>query len=118
MEYTEGEWNVNDVGFERYSKYRKTVTGGKSFVVNTSLGMIASCEGDSQEESEANAHLIAAAPDMYEALKYFYTHFLTFIEDVKPGTWIYLDDYFSPQDRGKLEDVKQALSKAKPNVEW
>ena len=104
---TKGDWKV----IEGYNGIKDIVRSDSGFVASTQFRR-------PKGENEANAHLIAAAPDLYEALKYFYTHFLTFIEDVKPGTWINLDDYFSPQDRGKLEDVKQALSKAKPNVEW
>ena len=54
MEHTKGEW-----------KYRKDTRYHN--VVNESGGTIVQC--GTLDSSEANAHLIAAAPDMYEALK-------------------------------------------------
>ncbi len=60
MNYTKGEWKLNDVSFRR--DYRE-------FVVNADLRTTAESQGDSPEEAVANVHLIAAAPDMREALK-------------------------------------------------
>ncbi len=55
MNYTKGEWKVTK-GF-------KVVAGIKS------AQAVADVFGETAKEVEANAHLIAAAPDMYEALK-------------------------------------------------
>ena len=54
MEYTKGKWK-----YEKSYRYHN--------VINESGGTIVQC--GTLEESEANAHLIAAAPAMYEALK-------------------------------------------------
>jgi len=57
MNYTKGEW-------------RYTIIGLESKVVDERLGIIAHVsERNSLAEIEANAYLISAAPDMYEALK-------------------------------------------------
>lgn len=55
--------------------------------------------GDRDEEGEANAHLIAAAPDMYEALESF-VDFFSCVKDTKsvPEIW---------------ESAKNALAKAR-----
>ena len=56
MEYTKGEWTKF-----RFSKFHnwKVSTGDANWYVDCGM----------EEDSEANARLIAAAPDMYEALK-------------------------------------------------
>ena len=70
MNYTKGEWKVTDSAFSRFTAYRGRKQGGRTFVTTAlNLNQIAEAQGDTQEEAEANAHLIAAAPDMYEALK-------------------------------------------------
>lgn len=70
MEYTKGEWAVTNTAFERFSTFRGKRTGARTFVTNGfELDEIAEVQGDTEEEAEANAHLIAAAPDMYQALK-------------------------------------------------
>ena len=66
--HTKGEWKITDVAFARWSTYRKSVTGARNFVT-MDLGQVAEIHGDTEDESLANAHLIASAPDMYEALK-------------------------------------------------
>lgn len=56
MEYTTGEWRYED---------DRIVTGYRP-----DEGLIATMNGDQYEkENEANAYLITAAPNMYEALK-------------------------------------------------
>ncbi len=65
---TEGEWKVTDTAFARWSTYRKSVTGARVFVT-MGLGQVAEVHGDTEEEAQANAHLISASPDMYKALE-------------------------------------------------
>lgn len=74
MEYTKGPWeyvvgSTNYVDGGRYEGcYRGVIHGGK---LNMALAvMVADCL---QDEVEANAHLIAAAPAMREALKFITT---------------------------------------------
>ncbi|KKL87953.1 hypothetical protein LCGC14_1929560 [marine sediment metagenome] len=75
MEFTKGEWKVTDSAFSRYTTYRSNRTGGRAFVtVTEDLEQVAEAQGSTQEEAEANAHLIAAAPAMYEALKTLIIH--------------------------------------------
>ena len=70
MEYTKGDWKVTESAFNRFTTYRSKRSGGRIFVTfGEELGMIAEVQGDTQEEADANARLIAAAPDMYEALE-------------------------------------------------
>jgi len=61
MEYTKGEW-----------KAHLTLPDDQVWVLNKDsakiLASIHSKECPNETEREANAHLIAAAPDMYEAL--------------------------------------------------
>ena len=57
--YTKGDWEV-------YDRWNVRVAGGGRLVAN--CGGYSSNYEDVVEENEANAHLIAAAPDMYEAL--------------------------------------------------
>ncbi len=80
MEITKGNWEVSDSGFVRYSTFGRTTTGARKFVVNADIGIIAEAQGDTQEEADANANLIAAAPRLYTELKYIYDHILSFIE--------------------------------------
>ena len=55
MKHTQGEWNCD------------TNEGCKE--IRTSIGSIAQTDGINEEEDLANAKLIAAAPEMLEALK-------------------------------------------------
>jgi len=75
MNYTKGEWTVTDSAFERFHTYRSKRTGARIFVTTgMELDEIAEVQGDTEEEAQANANLIAAAPDMYEALKLYQKH--------------------------------------------
>jgi len=60
MGYTEGEWSVTDTEFNNnIGNYRMVVSG---------RDLICHLWPDSNPDTEANARLIAAAPEMYEAL--------------------------------------------------
>ena len=59
--FTQGEWNIADC--------RKTPYAGYDYlIVDADRLAIAYIENCSQEEQEANAYLIAAAPEMYRVL--------------------------------------------------
>jgi len=67
MEYTKGEWTIQ--GMPHQHNFRH----GSSYVIrdyrNCALAEVGHIDAIHDGiESEANAHLIAAAPDMYEAL--------------------------------------------------
>ena len=57
--YTKGKWGVEEVPDDMLCIYSKTPNGFHYGICNVLNGI----------DKEANAHLIAAAPDMYEALK-------------------------------------------------
>jgi hypothetical protein len=61
-EFTKGEWKVDLESGE--------ITVNDSMVIGTVYGSddYPCCDEDISEECKANAHLIAAAPDMYEAI--------------------------------------------------
>ena len=64
--YTKGEWNIGEILDANFHAKLRTITssnyqdGGFPFICYVN---------DAPNECEANAHLIAAAPMMYEALK-------------------------------------------------
>lgn len=63
MNYTKGEWKINKTEW----------IIGDAYTVKSGLTLVALVPGiDTLPEAEANAHLIAAAPEMYEALKAVY----------------------------------------------
>lgn len=62
--YTKGEWKQTSSGFEFGNGIRKFVSQQ-----NGGHYIIAEVGGKTENEALSNAHLIAAAPDLYEALK-------------------------------------------------
>jgi len=72
MNYTKGEWTPSDKqGLFHDSECKTWLAWVRSIERNHSHNAdypIARVTGDTQEESLANAHLISAAPEMYEAL--------------------------------------------------
>ena len=62
MEYTKGEWTLS-----------KTTSGHILYSEETNNN-IALIYNDRNEQGNANARLIAAAPDMFEALKTWHEH--------------------------------------------
>jgi len=102
MGYTKGEWSTTNSAFARWATYRGKITGARTFVtVGIELDQIAEVQGDTDEECEANAHLIASAPELYEAL-------------TKAQTYIARKEMYSGvQDRTGLEvEIIKALAKA------
>ncbi len=68
--YTKGEWKVTDVAFTRYFSYYGKKSGARCFItVTDNLIQVAEAQGDTQEEAEANAHLIAQSPRMAKFLE-------------------------------------------------
>ena len=67
MNYTKGEWKVRE-----YDEGTRPFIDGFSLAVQSPKLVVALCDKDSWDNKKqrlANANLIAAAPDMYEALK-------------------------------------------------
>ena len=62
-EYTKGPWFVNTVNRDR--EYPSAKVGS----IDWECDCCCNCDRVSCSECDANAHLISAAPDMYEALK-------------------------------------------------
>jgi hypothetical protein len=65
MNYTKGEWEIANGTFI----YCLNEAGTNRFDCGLQRGWDDNGERTSRGELEANAHLIAAAPEMYEALK-------------------------------------------------
>jgi len=86
MEYTKGEWKVN-----KFPDTRILIVAPPAEICTMIYEKLVS-------EAEANAHLIAAAPDMYEALKAVMKEEI-FWEDVKLTT-------------ATVQSVSKALAKA------
>lgn len=65
MKFTKGEWKVGSFQDEPQARSVTTVYSGDSKVAEV-------CKTGFQDiqERQANAHLISAAPDMYEALRH------------------------------------------------
>jgi len=99
MGYTEGEWKAKCQDGVWIVTLSKEVGG--------ELDDFDICDCDlasSQVECEANAHLIAAAPDMYEALKNFGLY-VAVNYDAKNKPFYYIDQEW-------LDKRTQALAKA------
>ena len=65
MNYTKGEWKISHSAFDRCHGGK----GAREFVVNKDEDEIAEVQGNTNDKCLANAHLISAAPEMYEALQ-------------------------------------------------
>ena len=63
MNYTKGEWKYYYDGMKGITAV--CAEDGIDLFTNE----VAKIQGDTQEEKDANAYLIAAAPEMYEALE-------------------------------------------------
>ena len=69
MNYTKGEWKANCLGSEGYD-IRPVYKDAKECKENgLFLQICPRVWGKTWDEGKANAHLIAAAPEMYEVLK-------------------------------------------------
>lgn len=72
MEYTKGEWEVTK--WASHPNIHVSVEDGKGFRFIANCGNPKDDTLPTNPDAEANAHLIAAAPDMYEALKELIDH--------------------------------------------
>lgn len=99
MKFTKGPWQVN----------KKVKTSVEQAQAGQGINLIAQCEDvdgvRSKEEDQANARLIAAAPELLEALEMC----IKFIEKTKFTKEF--SDHFDKNYNWHL--VQQALSKAK-----
>lgn len=72
MNYTKGEWSISESKEQCFGETivnRKIVTMTKIGKADVGVALGINSIGNKYPEAEANAHLISAAPDMYEALK-------------------------------------------------
>jgi len=67
--YTPGPWSVRSTGFGEYQISAPASDGGDDWSVGMAFGAAGFHEIDGEVESRANAHLIAAAPDLLKCLK-------------------------------------------------
>ena len=106
MEYTKGRWRLGSLDDEPFARSSLSIyqEDGRRIAEVSREGFMAF------EEAEANAHLIAAAPDLYEALKaglpiikYVLEHITGLIgeENIEVGKVV--------------RQQEQALAKANPN---
>lgn len=65
-------------------------------------------DGIQSGNREADAHLIAAAPDLFHALKTFVEEYVRLIESGDAGFW-------NPEEEAKVIAARAAISKANPN---
>ena len=105
---TKGNWKVSSIGVARCIFYRGKRTGGRSFVVNKALDIIATAEGDTQEEAEANAKLIAAAVNGCKAANEF--HPLAVAENIE-GLVMACSHLIDGWNATVHEEIAQALAK-------
>lgn len=89
MGYTKGEWK--QMGVHIYADNPKDIHDKIVVVEVNPMGY--------NEESKANAHLIAAAPDLYEALK----QIVSWMEKWRDAEWNF---------NGLLVDGRKAIAKA------
>lgn len=71
--FTKGPWEIKPLEDDKeYIRIRGTVLGGRFKIANVGDGKFHHDNSDwckfEREEAKANAHLIAAAPEMYEML--------------------------------------------------
>lgn len=97
-EFTKGPWKVRDV---RDYGVDTIIGADKNFVAETG-----SWRPEHKKEQHANAHLIASAPDMYEAIKKAYKK----LDD--SGAWDMYEDVADV-----MGDLKKALAKAEGKEE-
>ncbi len=88
MEYTKGEWKAHFEYLGGYDcmSHSYDIEAGKQHIATLDLNSYEGADGKTEEEvnaleAKANAHLIAAAPKMYEALKRLAETFRIFAEE-------------------------------------
>ena len=99
--WTPGEWSVYQV--ERETYWPGIDAGRTSIVIWGDQQENNGVQGDTLEEAKANAHLIAAAPDLYEALDKLYAWIM------KPNS----EDDDIDNDVATFMQCRAALSKAR-----
>lgn len=100
MNYTQGEWKVT-----KWSSHNEIHVSAE---YDNNLHFVANCGHTGEDETlpynkeaEANAHLISASPDMYEALNNLYNK-LTSMKTITTD----------PEANKLLRDAQKALCKA------
>ena len=105
MEYTKGEWKI-----DRESDYLNLIYSASEDGKEHIIGQLSNGKSPyatvSETEADANAQLIVAAPELYEALKELSTIVLGVIEYHR-GTPVILG-----MDSYTLQPSRQALAKA------
>lgn len=111
---TKGNWSIDDIGISN---------GMAPSVLVDKVNTICTVYGENQEASEANAKLIASAPELLEALQMVTTQFQDLLDSLY-GKNIYVmgwhqngegqcfDTFIDDSDEGGLEKAEQAINKA------
>ena len=107
QKHTPGPWEAE--WHRKYKQWNVFPESGKAVVSVTDL-----CGEYSKEETEANARLIAAAPDLLEALKAIVSNQIRCLEDnplmkkeSRPYPWVEMDIH-----RSDLDAARAAIAKA------
>jgi K+/H+ antiporter YhaU regulatory subunit KhtT len=104
MKHTQGEWYLpHNYKMEQPSVVKSPDTGRWWAIICSGYSnMICKVFGDSKEEAEANAKLIAAAPDLLEALENL----------IDPMTGLVADHVAHYIGSEKAHKIEQAIEKA------
>ncbi len=102
MSYTKGPWQYGANGYSRWpfdGGYNGTITSVSGQIIYAGPASFCALRGETPEEAEANARLIAAAPELADALKWF-------IDDID-GTHTKMTEFAEA-----VEAARAALAKA------
>jgi hypothetical protein len=100
--HTKGPWEVKRSAHKHDGAYDYAISAPDALVLAEAFGRDAVGR---YPEAEANAHLIAAAPDMYEALKTFVAEYVDLVESGDAGFW-------DPEKEAKVIAARSAIAKA------
>lgn len=104
MKHTPGPWIVVDDHPEHAAL---TIKPGTVGIFGTVAELYIPCLTDDMEEREANARLIAAAPDLLRTLIEIEER-----ADEKMGEWSAVDFAYLPDEMGTLYELRQAARNA------
>lgn len=98
LNYTKGEWKVE------VDTYDGTTN------IATEYQNIAKMCYDDKHTLKANAHLMASAPDLYEALSGLLKRYVSLVNSGDCGFW-------NPKKEAEVINSRKALTKAEGNVD-
>lgn len=105
--WTPGIWRITNMGADKHGFYRHQIGTHEQTVAYTFE------PGLQRTEQHANAHLLAAAPDMAEALEQAIRIFDDMIKVGVIGPKEDYMSYFVGEDMEALQPIRAALAKAR-----